>query len=60
MVQELTEQAACGSPDRDDGQGLGQMARAAGASPIEGEVAVLEPELEWEEGRDWNRLLWGG
>jgi hypothetical protein len=32
-----------------------------GVAELEGKsVFVLEPELDWQEGREeWNRLLWG-
>ena len=62
MVRELTEQAArAGVKIAVTGKDWVKWRELPGIRSLQGQrIAVLEPELEWQEGRElWNRLLWG-
>jgi tetraacyldisaccharide 4'-kinase len=62
MVQDLAEEAArAGVRIALTGKDWVKWRGMAGMSRLEGtRIAVLEPELEWVEGRErWNRVLWG-
>jgi tetraacyldisaccharide 4'-kinase len=62
MVQELIEQATrAGAKIAVTGKDWVKWREIEGVARLESlRIAVLEPELEWLEGREaWNRLLWG-